>query len=215
MPSGSSSEIRVCLVESNKVVSKALEAIFAGTPGFSCVGVISNAEDALRLLPSANPQVAVVGLALPGIGGLECICRLRVKLPRLQFIALSHFQQPELLFDAIKAGVAACVLTPVLPMELIDAVEIVHQGGSWVPPYLARWVFQYFQKMVDVRSHVPDILTCREREILLLAKHGLSNKQIADRLIIKYDTARTHIRNIYGKPGVRSRGEAVAKYFRL
>jgi DNA-binding NarL/FixJ family response regulator len=215
MATGSSTEIRVCLIEGNWAVRKALEAIFAGTPGFRCVGAIPSAEDALRLLPAVNPHVAIVALCLPGIGGLECICRLRVKLPHLQVVALSHFHQPELVFDALKAGATACVLKPAIPVKLIEAVEIVHQGGSWASPSLARSIFQYFQKLPDGQSPAVGSLTRREREILLLAKHGLSIEEIAKRLIIKYHTARTHLRNIYEKLGVRSRGEAVAKYFRL
>jgi DNA-binding NarL/FixJ family response regulator len=215
MTNGSSSEIRVCLIEGNTALLKALEAIFAGTPGFRCVGAVSSAEDALRLLPAANPQVAVVGLCLPGIGSLECIRQLRVKLPRLQVVALSHFQQPDLVFDALKAGVAACVLKPALPAKVIEAVEIAHQGGSWASPSLLRSVFQYFQKLPDAQSPAAGVLTGREREILLLAKHGLSNEALAARLLIKYDTVRTHLRNIYEKLGVNSRGQAVAKYFQL
>jgi DNA-binding NarL/FixJ family response regulator len=211
----SSTEIRVSIIEGNKAVCTTLASIFAGTPGFRCAGAIASGEDALRALPGAEPHVVIVALRLPGISGLECITRLRVKLPKTQFVALSHFNQPDEVFDALKAGAAACVLKPAIPAKLIEAVEIVHQGGGWASPSLARSVFQYFQRLPDGQSPVDGSLTSREREILLLAKHGVNIEDIAKRLFIKRNTARTHLRNIYEKLGVRSRGEAVAKYFRL
>ncbi len=194
---------------------KALEAIFAGTPSLRCVGGFSSAEDALRLLPASGPQVVVVGLGLPGMGGLECICRLRQKLPQLRVIALSHFHQPEQLFDALKAGVLACVLKPAIPAKLIEAIETVHQGGGWASPPLARLIFQHFQQLPDTKTPAAGNLSRREREIILLAKHGLTNELIAKRLRVEYNTVRTHLRNIYEKLGVRSRGEAVARHFQL
>jgi DNA-binding NarL/FixJ family response regulator len=193
----------------------ALGAVFAGTPGFRCVGAIPSAGDALRLLPVANPHFAIVGLCLADMGGPECVFRLRQKLPRLQVVALSHFHQPEQLFDALKAGAAACVLKPAAPAKLIEAVEAAHHGGSWASPSLSRLIFQYFRNLPDAGTPAAGNLTVREREIILLAKHGLSNEQIAKRLCVKYHTIRTHLRNIYEKMGVRSRAEAVAKHFRL
>lgn len=211
----SSSEIRVCLVEGNEVLRETLEAVFSGTPGFRCVGAVASGERALGQLPGMNPEVGVVGLCLPGMGGLECVAQLRRKIPSLQVVAVSHFQQPELLFDVLKAGAAACVLKPAPPAQLIEAVEIVHQGGGWASPPLARAVFQYFQKLPDAGMPTDGKLTQREKEILLLAKHGLSNQSIAKRLRVKYQTVRTHLRNTYEKLSVRSRAEAVAKHFRL
>lgn len=203
------------MVEGNRTLCKALEAIFAATPSLRCVGAFSSAEDALRLLPASGPQVVVVGLGLPGMGGLECICRLRQKLPQLRVIALSHFHQPEQLFDALKAGVLACVLKPAIPAKLIEAIETVHQGGGWASPPLACLIFQHFQQLPDAKTPTTGNLSRREREIILLAKHGLTNELIAKRLRVEYNTVRTHLRNIYEKLGVRSRGEAVARHFQL
>jgi hypothetical protein len=95
MQNGSSPAIRVCHIEGNRALRMALEDIFAGTPGFRYVGAISSREDASRPLLGAYPQVAVVGWRLPGIGGLDRISQSVVKLPLIQIVALSHFQQPD------------------------------------------------------------------------------------------------------------------------
>jgi DNA-binding NarL/FixJ family response regulator len=170
---------------------------------------------ALNIFPGADPHVAVVGLCLPTMGGPECVYRLRQTLPGLQVVALSHFHQPEQLFDVLKAGAAACILKPATPAKLIEAIEIVHRGGSWASPGLARLIFQYFQQLPDAKMPAVKNLSPREKEILLLSKHGLTNQLIANRLRVEYNTVRTHLRNIYEKLGVRSRGEAVARFFEL
>lgn len=211
----SSPEIRVCVIEGHKSLRTALSAVFDGTPGFRCVGAAAAPEEVWARFLGATPQVAVVGLCVSTIDGAECLRRLRRRMPQLRIVVLSHFKNAEQLIDVLKAGASGCVLKPAALACVIEAVTAVQRGEGWISPPLARFIFDYFQTLPGNATLPETKLTPREREILFLAKHGLSNDQIAGRLRVKYHTTRTHLRNIYEKLEVGSRGEAVAKYFCL
>lgn len=153
-------------------------------------------------------------LILPRMRGVECLRGLREKWPRLQVLVFTQFDHNELVFEALKAGAAGYLLKQTPPAQLLEAIRAVHAGGSMMTPSVARKIFQYFQQLPGEGAHAPT-LSPRETEVLHLARKGLTYQRIADQLHIDFNTVRTHFRNIYLKLEVNSRGEAVAKYFRL
>ena len=206
--------IRVFLVEGQTALRQALESVITTTPGLRCIGSASTVETALRDGTRLHPDVAVVDLCLSGISALDCLHSLHRNVRGVKSVALSHFNRPGQLFDTLAVGASACLLKPIHPAQLIEAIEIVHQGGSLASPTLTRQIFDRFRKASDAAVGL-GALSGREREILHLAKHGLSNDLIASQLRIEYNTVRTHLRNIYHKLAVTSRGEAVAKLYQL
>lgn len=199
------------MVEADPALRKGLCALLDGTPGFARVSTHRSASRALDDLPAAKPEVVLFSLSAGSLSEIECIYRLRQKMPELQVVALAAADGPHL-FDLLKAGVAACLIKPVPVAEILEAIEVVHRGGGWMTPGVAREVLRYFEQLEPERD-CDHPLSSREIEVLHLARRGLSCKEIAAEMGVSYDTVRTHFCNIYHHLGSHSRAEALAKYF--
>jgi DNA-binding NarL/FixJ family response regulator len=150
---------------------------------------------------------------LPGESGIACTARLKEVLPTVQVIIVTVYRNQELIFQALQAGACGYLLKRSSPEELLKAISEVRSGGAPMTSEIARMLVEAFQKKpASVASG--DGLTQRESEILALLSEGLSNKEIADRVKISYDTVRAHLRHIYEKLHVRGRTEAVKMYFK-
>jgi DNA-binding NarL/FixJ family response regulator len=203
--------IRIAVVEDDKMVREVLEILLNGSPGFSCVAVYGNGEDAVAGLREVNPDVVLMDINLPGINGIECIIRLKeLGLPML-FIMLTIFEDADAIFQSLSAGASGYLLKGTPPAKLLEAIQDVYQGGSPMSREIARKVIQSFQQPAS-NSVTENILTKREEEILACLVKGLLYKEIANLLFIGVETVRTHIRHIYEKLQVRTRSEAIVKY---
>lgn len=170
----------------------------------------SNAEDALQKL-SANPvDIALFDIQLPGMNGIECIKRLKIIHPRMQAMALTVYDNTDMVFDALKAGASSYILKNTVPEKIIEAIQELHNGGSPISSQIARKVIEAFQ-VRETRNEYFQTLTRREQEILEQLSRGFRYKEIADKFIVSVETVRTHIRNIYEKLQVNSRVEALKK----
>jgi DNA-binding NarL/FixJ family response regulator len=170
----------------------------------------SNAEDALQQL-SANPvDIALFDIQLPGMNGIECIKRLKIIHPRMQVMALTVYDNTDVVFDALKAGASSYMLKNTPPDRIIEAIQELHRGGSPISSQIARKVIEAFQ-LKETGNEYFQTLTRREQEILEQLSRGFRYKEIADRFIVSVETVRTHIRNIYEKLQVNSRVEALKK----
>lgn len=205
--------IRIAVVEDDKTVRTVLEILLNGSPGFTCVATYGNGEEAISGLPEVNPDVALMDINLPGISGIECIIRLKeLGLPVL-FIMLTVFEDSEAIFKSLSAGASGYLLKQTPPARLLEAIQDVYQGGSPMSREIARKVIQSFQHpAIDTVSE--NSLTKREEEILSYLVKGLLYKEIASLLFIGVETVRTHLRHIYEKLEVRTRSEAIVKYFK-
>jgi DNA-binding NarL/FixJ family response regulator len=148
---------------------------------------------------------------LPGMSGIECVARLKVRLPTMQVVMLTFYSESDLIFDSLRAGANGYLLKSATPDELVAAIKEVHTGGSPMSMDIARKVVTHFQEM---QSPVVDSfhLSTRETEILSLLAEGRLYKEIASKLGIALSTVRTHLHTIYGKLQVQTRTEAVVKY---
>jgi DNA-binding NarL/FixJ family response regulator len=151
---------------------------------------------------------------LPGISGIECVRQLKQLLPNTQFLMLTVYEDSDYLFSALATGASGYLLKRTSPEELINAVKDVHSGGSPMSSNIARKVVQSFRRTATGPGGVED-LTPREREVLQLLAAGDLYKEIADSLGITITTVNAHVRRIYVKLQVRSRGQAVAKFAHL
>jgi DNA-binding NarL/FixJ family response regulator len=205
-------EIRVALVEDQASTREALTTLIDGTPGYRMVGAYESMEAALVGLPKQVPDVLLSDIGLPGISGVEGVRRLKERLPELQILMLTVYDDRDHVFEAICAGACGYLIKDTPPPRLLAAIRELHGGGAPLSPEIARKVVNVFQKTAPPE---PDQrLSPRETEVLRLFADGHSYKTAADALSVSTDTVRFHIRKIYDKLHVHSKSEAVLKAFR-
>jgi len=170
----------------------------------------SNGESAIKEL-SVNPvQIAMFDIQLPGIDGIECIRKLRLIHPRMQFMVLTVYDDADTIFKALRAGANSYILKSTTTERIIEAINELYNGGSPISSDIARKVIAAFQVKENGNEFFQH-LSKREQEMLEQLSHGFRYKEIADNLFISTETVRTHIRNIYEKLQVNSRIEALKK----
>jgi DNA-binding NarL/FixJ family response regulator len=203
----------VAIVEDNAVMRETFRQWIDAAPGFRCVFACATAEEALAEIPRLKPDVVLMDVHLPGESGIACTAQLKEKLPGVQVIIVTVYRNQEMIVQALQAGACGYLLKRSSPEELLKAISEVRSGGAPMTSEIARMLVEAFQKKpASVASG--DSLTPRESDILALLSEGLSNKEIADRVKISYDTVRAHLRHIYEKLHVRSRTEAVKTYLK-
>lgn len=202
--------IAVSIVEDDTNVCKGLARLLEQTPDIRCRGCYGNAEDALREILKAPPEVVLMDINLPGMDGIECVRQLKEARPSLQIVMLTVYENPQRIFKALAAGAIGYVLKHTPSSELLNAIRDAHHGGAPMSSQIARKVVQFFQSDAPVSNAAE--LSEREREVLEFLVKGYLIKEIADQLGLGFDTVRTYIRRIYEKMHVHSRAQAVAKY---
>ena len=204
--------ISVSIVEDDQSVRESLAKLIDSTRDFRCVSRHSNAEEALLEIPIKRPDVALMDINLPGINGVECVRRLKPRLPGTEIIMLTVYQNTEHIFNALAAGATGYLLKQTPPGELLNAIKVAHSGGSPMSSHIARKIVQVFQQPLAQPAGDLENLTPREAQILDLLSKGFFYKEIAEETKLAYATVHTHIRNVYKKLHVRSRTEAVVRH---
>lgn len=203
--------IRVAIVEDDRLVRENLALLITETPGFSCVASCSSAEEALHYLPTILPDVVLMDIHLPGKSGIDCVAQLRSRVPKTQVIMLTIEEDSDQVFESMKAGATGYLVKHVSPREILDAITEVHAGGAPMSSHIARKVVTAFRQP-EPRDGVQVRLSPREEDVLRLLAKGHRSKEIADDMGVSVGTVNTHVRHIYEKLHVRSRAEAVARF---
>jgi DNA-binding NarL/FixJ family response regulator len=204
--------VRVSLIEDDASLREIFSDQVRSRAEFVVAGEYRDAESALAALPRESPDVVLVDINLPGLNGIECVRRLKAQLPDTQFVMLTVYEDADRIFSALAAGATGYLLKRMARSELLTAIAEASRGGSPMTSNIARKVVQSFQQ--PARSTAESVrLSPREQEILELLARGFLYKEIADQLILSIPTVNTHIRHIYEKLHVHSRGQAVAKYW--
>lgn len=204
------SRITVWLVEDNETFRNTVARALLRVPTIDCAQRFPNAEDALDALQAGGmPNVILLDIELPGINGVEAVKRIKSLSPATKIIMFTVVDSDDKIFNAICAGASGYLLKTSAAQKITEAIHEVHGGGAPMTPKVARSVLDMFAR---IPQPVEDYgLTDREREILELTVSGLIKKEIADKLSLSYHTVDTHLRNIYTKLHVHTRGGAVAK----
>jgi len=205
--------ITVSIVEDNEQLRGTLARVVNRAEGFRCVSHYGSAEEALKDLPQARPEVVLMDINLPGINGVECVRQLKQLLPTVQVMMLTVYEDTDNIFSALAAGATGYLLKRTKSAELLEAIREVHRGGSPMTTHIARKVTQSFLKG-GPSPQATENLSQREQEVLDCLSQGFLYKEIAEKLGISYETVHTYIRRIYEKLQVRTRTEAVAKFLR-
>jgi DNA-binding NarL/FixJ family response regulator len=203
--------IKVSIVEDNRGTRESLNELLGRVPTLRCVGAHASGEEALRHIPAEEPDVVLMDINLPGMSGIECVAQLKERLPKLQVLMLTTYEESDLIFDSLRKGASGYLLKNMPPSELIQAVEQVHAGGAPMSMQVARKVVNHFQQIKDPSSEV-ERLSKREQEILALLAKGYLYKEIGELLGITLSTVRAHLHAIYEKLHVQSRTQAVVKF---
>jgi len=203
--------IRVSIIEDDDWIRENLAREVSRTSGFTCAGAYANGEDALARIPGNVPDVALMDINLPKMDGIECVRQLKALVPSVQILMLTVYEDSDKIFNSLLAGASGYLLKRTPQADIIAAIAEVHRGQSPMTGHIARKVVQYFNQRGYAHQEV-ERLSKREREVLDHLAQGNAYKEIADVLSLSIDTIRMHIKGIYGKLHVHSRGEAVAKY---
>ncbi len=205
-PQSVGNRIRVLIVDDHDLVRSGLRFFLLAFDDLELVGEATSGEQAVKLCAQTRPAVVLMDLMLPGTSGIDTIRVLRERWPQLRVIALTNFQDPKLVQEALQAGASGYLLKNVTAGELAGAIRASHAGQPTLAP-------EATQALIDVTTNSlqPDFdLTSREREVLALVVKGLSNAEVAERLMIGLSTVKFHVSSIFSKLGVSSRAEAIA-----
>ncbi|NOZ87131.1 MAG: response regulator transcription factor [Deltaproteobacteria bacterium] len=209
----------VLVVEDEPKVLKQLLRMLGRKKEIEILGSAMNGEEAIELAFKLKPQVMILDLGLPGIDGIEVTKRVKNKLPDLEILIFTVFDDEVRVMEAVRAGASGYLLKGVPTDKIIEAIEEIRSGGSVIQPNLARSLLEHFRRAAeaaqkaDVAEEVPK-LTNREREVLELIAKGLSNKEAARVLGVSRATIRTHLEHIYQKLDVTNRVEAITEGLR-
>ncbi len=199
--------IRILLADDHPIVREGLRALIATEPGMLVVGEAQDGGEALFKARSLQPDVILLDLVMPRKDGLAAISEITHDLPGARILVLTSFAEDEYVFPALKAGAMGYLLKDASPQELLEAIRAVYRGESSLHPAIARKVLREFTRPSDPPARATS-LTEREGEILLLVAQGLSNKAIAEQLVVSERTVRSHVSNILQKLHLHSRTQA-------
>ena len=200
MPAGSLRPIRILVVDDHPMLREGVMAVIEAQGGFEIAGEATNGTEAIKAFRKLKPDVTLMDLQMPGMGGIEAIQAIRSESPDARIIVLTTYAGDVQALQALRAGAMGYLLKSALRKDLIDTIRKIHAGQKHIPPEIAE----------QIAFHAADeSLSDRETSILRLVSDGKANKEIARHLSISEETVKAHLKNIFAKLGVTDRTEAV------
>lgn len=206
-------KIRLLLVDDHQIVRAGLRMLFQAEPDMEIAGEASSGEEALALVPTVQPDVVIMDVAMPGMNGIEATRRIRAVSPHTAVLALTMHEDEQYFFAMLDAGAAGYIPKRAAPDDLVSAIRVVSQGNVFLYASLARFLIK---DAAERASHEPggephpvESLTAREREVLTWIAEGRTNREIAETLIISPKTVDRHRENIMAKLNLHNRAELV------
>jgi DNA-binding NarL/FixJ family response regulator len=203
--------IQVLIADDHALFRRGLRIVLDAEPDIEVVGEAADGEEAIALAEQLTPDVVLMDVRMPKIGGIEATAKLKESIPAARVVMLTVSDEEQDLFDAVKAGASGYLLKEVDPTEVADAIRRVQSGQALVPPAMASRLLEEFASLSakpGPRTLAPR-LTDRELEVLRQLAQGLSNREIGKALFISENTVKNHVRNILEKLHLHSRVEAV------
>jgi DNA-binding NarL/FixJ family response regulator len=206
--------IRVLLADDQALVRGGFRVLIEHADGLEVAGEASDGEEAVRLAHGERPEIVLMDIRMPRVNGIEATRRIAAdpQLARTRVIILTTFGEDRYVFDALRAGASGFLLKDVEPGDLLEAIRIVAGGESLLSPAITRRLIEAFVARPEPQVTPPEALaelTPREVEVLALVAGGLSNEEIAERLVLSPLTAKTHVSRILMKLGTRDRAQLV------
>ncbi|MBQ0924219.1 response regulator [Saccharopolyspora endophytica] len=198
---------RVFVVDDHDVIRRGIAALVDAEQDLELVGEAGSVAEALAWVPKRNPQVAVLDVRLPDGNGVELCRELRSQMPELRCLILTSFDDHEALMDAIMAGASGFVLKGVVSQELVSALRTVGAGKSLLSQQRTEAMLNWLRKEQEKADPLRE-LTARERQVLELIGEGMTNREIAERMVLAEKTIKNYVSQMLAKLAMRHRSEA-------
>jgi DNA-binding NarL/FixJ family response regulator len=192
--------IRVLMVDDHPLLREGIAAVIEGQPDLEVVGEATNGREAVELFRTCNPDIVLMDLQMPVMGGIEAISAIRNEFPKARIVVLTTYKGDTQALRAFKAGASGYLLKSMLRKDLLDTIRSVHAGHRRIPPEIANEIAEH---------HTDDALSQREIEVLQRVAAGGANKIIAGELNISEETVKAHMRSILAKLSANDRTHAV------
>lgn len=211
---------RVLIVDDHELARAGLRSMLESAPGLTVVGEATSGREALEICRRLRPDLALVDVRMPGLNGLETTRALKAEFPTMIIVIVTMYDNPEYLLEALKAGAAGYVLKDATRDELLGTLRRALEGDAAVDGEVAVRLLRQLatETAAPVASVVPqpsEQLTTREREVLDLLAQGLTNREIAARLVVSPGTVKVHVEHIIAKLGVSDRTQAAVRAVEL
>ncbi|MCJ7653212.1 MAG: response regulator transcription factor [Actinobacteria bacterium] len=207
------SPIKVMIVDDHHLVREGLKAVLDQGNDVSVVGEAATAEDALNMVERCVPDVVLMDISMPGMGGIKATKSIRDKYPGVKVVILTMLDQEGYVYEAVKAGATGYMLKSTSSDELVHAIKTVYDGKALLHPEATAQLLKEFANLAENRGQDYGISN-REMEVLQLLSEGKTNKEIARSLFISEQTVKTHLAHIFDKLGTSDRTGTVAKALR-
>jgi DNA-binding NarL/FixJ family response regulator len=204
--------LRVIIFEDNRNYRESLEFTIITAEGLELCASFADTTRLVQRIQEHKPDVVLMDINIPGISGIEAVKEIRHHFPQVQVCMQTVFEEDDKVFASLCAGASGYILKTTPADKVLQAIREVAEGGAFFTPSIAKRILANFQQQPQQAEYIQ--LSDREKEILKLLVDGLSYKMIADQCSVSFHTIHTHIKNIYDKLHVSSKGEAVAKAIR-
>lgn len=203
--------IQILIAEDHAIVREGVRLILAAQPDIEVVGEATNGHEAIAMACDLRPDAVCMDISMPGIDGLEATRRIKECCPEVAVLALTVHATDEYFFQMLQAGASGYVLKGAASADLVAALRAVARGEVFLYPTVAKKLVDDYLSRTQDREAMDSLhgLTPREREVLTLIGDGLTNKEIAERLVISLSTVQTHYAHIIEKLGLNNRAEVI------
>jgi len=204
-------KIRVLVVDDHTIVRDGICALLALAGDIEVVGEATNGNEALKMVSKLHPDVVLMDIAMPIMGGLEATRRISKEFPKTKVLVITQHDDKEYVFPVLESGASGLISKAGASSELASGIRSVYRGDSFLSPSVARLLVENFQSTAGERNKQDPykMLTGREREILKLLAEGYSNQEIAEMLVITPKTVEGHKTNLMSKLGIHNRIDLV------
>ena len=205
--------ISLAIVEDDQQIRNGLQKYLKHQPEFLCDVAVDSIEEFLNLNHDENPpEIILMDIGLPGMSGISGIPMIKEKLPAVDIMMFTIYDDPERIFQSLCAGATGYLLKSTPLDRIKESIHSLHSGGSPMSPEIARKVIEKLNPQKQPLTKSP--LSDREKEVVIGLVDGLSYKMIADRMVISIHTVREHIKKIYRKLHVHCKAEVISKSLR-
>ncbi len=203
-------KIRILLVDDHQIVRAGLRMLFMAETDMEIVGEVDSGEAAITAVRDLSPDVVLMDVVMAGMSGIEATRRIKAAYPAVAVLALTMHEDEQYFFEMLNAGASGYVPKRAAPDDLVSAIRVVSQGNVFLYPTLAKLLVKDFLHRADAGTPAPgEELTPREREVLVCIADGLTNREIAETLVISAKTVDRHRENIMRKLNLHNRVELV------